>query len=187
METMDRRAVLRGLAGVAAGLVGAGCSGNNEEVPVTAPDGPVGVREDDRAQSGDGDADGSSGDGGGTATDQRFVVPDYEFATDDRGDLVVVLTVRNRGPERHVGVVRVAVTVDDRTFAPERLVELDAGAEATFRIGFPVAREAFSDGGGFEISFEPGTPATPLPETPITRSPAGNETGGGTGTDATDT
>ncbi|WP_436932377.1 hypothetical protein [Halosimplex halobium] len=165
---MQRRTVLRGLAALATGA-GAGCTANRE-VPATAPEPPEGVA----TPEDDGFGDGSGGDGNGdgdaepTPERQRFVVPARAFRSDEDGDLLVELTVRNRGEVAHEAVLTVRVEAGDRTFTPSRHVALEPGATGQFAFHFPVAEGQLT---GFSVSFEPGPPETPIPEGTVTPYP----------------
>jgi hypothetical protein len=175
---MDRRGFLRGAAALLAGGGLAGCTGNNEEVPVTAGPPPItdneggglpggGPGADGGSSGGDG-GDGSGGDSGGsTATPQRFIVPNYDFQEGEDGALVVVMEIENRSSGPHSGVVRVLVPTDEETYERALFVELDAGASATYELRFGLSFERFMTVGGFQVEFDAGTPETPIPETTV--------------------
>jgi hypothetical protein len=184
---MQRRTVLRGLVALATGA-SAGCTGANREVPATAPDPPPAVRTAGRDDPDPAGGDGGSA-GGGTPDRQRFVVPARSFRADDDGDLVVVLTVANRAKLPHEAVVTVAVAAGDKAFAPSRYVALGPGEKQQLRVRVPVAYEAFQASPGFDVRFDPGRPATPIPTGTVTPYPEDRETkrdGGPTGTGGRD-
>ncbi|WP_459190969.1 hypothetical protein [Halosimplex sp. J119] len=162
---MQRRRVLRGLAALAAGAA-AGCTGANDEVPVTAPEPPAAVR-------GSGDSP-SGGDGG--RDDLQFAVPERTFDETDDGDLVVVLTVENQGQRAREATVTITVSAGEKTFTPTEHVSLDAGASTELRTVVPVPYSEFDADPGFDMTIEPGSPATPLPEGTVTPYPEDRET-----------
>ncbi|WP_436910539.1 hypothetical protein [Halosimplex marinum] len=183
---MQRRTVLRGLAALATGA-GAGCTANRE-VPATAPEPPEGIAtpEDDGFGDGSGSdgGDGNGGDAEPTPDRQRFVVPARAFRSDEDGDLLAEVTVRNRAEAAHEAVMTVRVEAGDRTFTPSRHVALQPGASRQFTFRFPVADDQLT---GFAVSFEPGPPETPIPEGTVTPYP-GDATPTDSGTPfATDT
>jgi hypothetical protein len=180
---MQRRTVLRGLAALAVGA-GAGCTADGE-VPATAPEPPEGIATaaDDGFGGGAGGADGD-GDAEPTPDQQRFVVPSRAFRSDENGDLLVEVTVRNRVGVAHEAVMTVTVEAGDRTFSPSRHVVLQPQATGLFEIRFPVPEEQLT---GFAISFEAGPPETPIPDGTVTPYPGdGTGTGTRTLTDRTD-
>jgi len=180
---MQRRTVLRGLAALAAGA-GAGCTANRE-VPATAPEPPAGIATPEEDGGG---ADGAGGGGDGsddgtaepTPDGQRFVVPARAFRSDEDGDLVVEVTVRNRSGVAHEAVMTVTVEAGEKTFTPVRHVVLQPEASDQFEIRVPVPESQLS---GFAVSFDPGPPETPIPEETLTPYPEDRATA----TDATAT
>lgn len=189
---MQRRTLLCGLVTLAAGAT-AGCAGANREVPPTAPDPPPELRDADDGSTGGPSDDGDDGDdsGGGdrdTPEGQRFIVPDRRFRADEDGDLSVVVTVANRVEMRHEAVMTVRVAAGSKTFTVSRYVSLGPTDQRAVEVGVPVAFDEFEQSPGFEVSFEPGTPATPIPEGTVTPYPDDRDTATGddTGETATD-
>ncbi|MFB6140391.1 MAG: hypothetical protein ABEJ26_08160 [Halosimplex sp.] len=186
---MQRRTVLRGLAALAAGA-GAGCTSANREVPETAPLPPAEIR-DAGGDGGTGPGDGGSGDGDDapdTPEGQRFVVPSRSFGAAGDGDLLVTLTVLNRADVAHRAVLTVNVGAGSKTFSPSRAVSLGPGESREFAIHVPVPYREFDREPNFDVSFDPGTPATPIPEGTVTPYPDDRATDTAAATDAaTDT
>jgi len=191
---MDRRGLLRGAAGLLAGVGLAGCTGSQGDVPVTAEPPPPGVRSD-RASG-----EGASEDGGvGPSTANRTVViEDFDAIEADDGSLVVSVTVSNDSGQRQVRLVRATVTVENVETVAERFVAVEGGGTATVRLPVDVGYRAWLNGGSYVPELLDRTPATPLPTAtptpvePTTRmegSPTAtpeadtrSETGNGTGT-----
>jgi len=167
---MQRRTVLRGLAALAVGA-GAGCT-TNQEVPAVAPEPPAGIATPEENGGGDdspsGGNDGSDGDAEPTPDRQRFVVPARAFRSDEDGDLVVEVTVRNRSGVAHEAVMTVTVEAGEKVFTPVRHVVLQPEASDQFVIRVPVPESQLS---GFAVSFDPGPPETPLPDGTLTPYP----------------
>ncbi|WP_049930459.1 hypothetical protein [Halosimplex carlsbadense] len=163
---MQRRTVLRGLAALAAGA-GAGCTANRE-VPAVAPEPPAGIatpEEDEFAGESGGDGDGSGDDAEPTPDQQRFVIPARTFRSDEDGDLLVELMVRNRADVAHEAVLTVSVGADDKTFTSSRHVVLQRNASRQYVFRFPIAERQMTD---FDPTFESGPPDTPIPEGTVT-------------------
>ncbi|QPV62416.1 hypothetical protein I7X12_16995 [Halosimplex litoreum] len=164
---MQRRTVLRGLAALAAGA-GAGCTADGE-VPATAPEPPEGIATpEEGGDGGDRGGGGDDGDAEPTPDQQRFVVPGRTFRSDENGDLVVEVTVRNRVGVAHEAVMTVTVEAGDRTFSPSRHVVLQPQASGLFEIRFPITEGQLT---GFAISFDSGPPETPIPDGTVTPYP----------------
>jgi hypothetical protein len=164
---MQRRTVLRGLAALAAGA-GAGCAADGE-VPATAPEPPEGIATPEEGGDGGGGASGGDdGDAEPTPDQQRFVVPARTFRSDENGDLLVEVTVRNRVGVAHEAVMTVTVEAGDRTFSPSRHVVLQPQASGLVEISFPIPEGRLT---GFAISFDPGPPETPIPDGTVTPYP----------------
>ncbi|WP_415382495.1 hypothetical protein [Halosimplex sp. TS25] len=175
---MQRRRVLRGLAALAAGGT-AGCAGANREVPVTAPEPPAAVRE-----SGGGDPPGGGeGDDGGSG-DPQFAVPEWTYEATDDGDLLVVLTVENRAQRPDNATMTVVLTAGDKRFTPTEHVALQPGESQEIRIVVPVPYSEYDTDPGFDVRFEPGEPATPIPEGTVTPYPEDRETATAESTEA---
>jgi len=174
---MQRRRVLRGLAALAAGA-SAGCTGANQEVPVTAPDPPPGVKTasndvSDEVEGGDG----GFGDGPGNTPDrQRFVVPTRSFQQAEDGHLLVVVRVKNRTDTTHEAVLTVIIDAGSKTFTPSRFISLGPDESTEYRLHIPVPFDVFNQDPGFDAVFEPGGPETPIPDGTVTPYPADRAT-----------
>jgi len=173
---MNRRTFVRSLAALTAGVVGAGCT-NNQEVPATAPALPVTATERDITEVPGGNDDefdpptppSDGGDGitipDGVATRRpggptpspteetptrtetptptptpasRLETGGFGLSSDDDGDLVVSVTVRNESTRERSGRVLVVVEADDETYERSKSVQVSTGREQSLPFSFPV-------------------------------------------------
>lgn len=205
---MRRRALLRGLAAVAVGAA-AGCTDTNREVPVTAPNGPVGVRETPAATDDDTPEDGSeAADGTGSEDDTTeptptphplFEITDFDAVEGEDGMLLVEVTVENTTDREQTQMVIVSIEVDDERYAEQRYLALPAGESVTM---YRRMDATFGEFIGGKLSFDvyAESPTTPVAvrtdvitaEPPATGTPTATEAGGNAtaaddSTDATET
>jgi len=198
---MDRRRLLRGAAGLLAGVGLAGCTGGQSDVPVTAEPPPPGVGGDGASGTG---ATGEDGAVGPSTANRTVVIEDFDAIEAEDGGLVVSVTVSNDSAQRQVRLVRATVTVENAETVAERFVAVEGGGTATVRVPVDVGYQAWLNGGSYVPELLDRTPATPLPtatptptesttrtgESPTptpetdTRSEDGRQTGIGTASDS---
>lgn len=175
---MNRRSMLRGVAGLVAGGALAGCTGATGEVPETAPAPPPGVR----VTPTDRDFDDSDGATNGEIT---VVRENYSDERGPDGNLVVTIDVRNLSDRPQVRLVRAVVTVGNGPDAEElvfdEFVRLRGGAAETVRLETDVAYERWSGNGGYVPQILTRTPATPLPSETATPTQGSTESASSTG------
>jgi hypothetical protein len=154
---MERRAVLRGLAVLSAGL--AGCSGDTDETggatppPDAMPTSPP--RSDDEIGTPVGSETGATPT---TAASHAFSVPNanFSFAESEDGNLVVRLPVRNDAPDHRRGMVNVSVLVEEEVVYERQPVELDSGDTREYNVTMPVDYETWTRNRNIQhIRFEP--------------------------------
>jgi len=164
---MDRRRLLRGAAGLLAGVGLAGCTGSQGEVPVTAEPPPPGVER--------GDADGNDPAGGdglvrSPTADRSVSIEDFDANEAEDGTLVVSIVVSNDSERRRVRLARATVSIENAETVAERFVAVEAGETTTVRIPVDIGYRAWLDGGSYVPELVDRTPATPLPtatQTPV--------------------
>lgn len=166
---MERRGLLRALAALAAGAT-AGCVGTDSDVPETAPNGPVGVRETptpterpDRTENGSAASPARTTDGGTpTATPYPlFEVADFDAAQAENGNLLVEVTVENTSDRHHVQSLVISFEAGEDAYRERRFVSLPVDSSVTIHHRFPVAYDEFP-GGKLSFDVERETPATPI-------------------------
>jgi len=171
---MQRRALLRGLASLAATGSLAGCP-TNREVPVTAPPptdegSPPDRRETTtttrRTEEPTTDTPTTTATPTPTSSPRPIVFPDpLSTGETEGGKLVVSVAVKNRGSTTHAFVLNVELTREDGDdLSNARALELQADAETTVGVELPIDRQTYIDeGGGIKVRVIPGTPETPTP------------------------
>jgi hypothetical protein len=165
---MDRRRLLCGAAGLLAGVGLAGCTGSQEEVPVTAEPPPPGVGGDGASEEG---ATGGDGDVGSPTADRTVAIDDFDAIEGEDGSLVVTITVSNDSTQRQVRLVRATVTIEGVDTVAEQFVAVEGGGTVTVRLPVDVGYRAWLDGGSYVPQVLDRTPATPLPTaTPVPTS-----------------
>lgn len=87
-----------------------------------------------------------------TPTRPDLYVETFDFGATDGGALRVFGDVGNRGAAERVGVVRVAVTVNDETSVREANVTVPPEGSAPFEVEFEVAESEFLSGGELDVS-----------------------------------
>jgi len=168
---MDRRRVLRGVAGLLAGVGLAGCTGSQGEVPVTAEPPPPGVGRGSSGGAGGGRGDGGDGPPGSPSTERAVTIEDFDANEADDGTLLVSITVSNDSAQRQVRLARATVSLGTAESVAERFVAVEAGGTATVRIPVDVSYQAWLDGGSYVPELVDRTPATPLPTATQTPTP----------------
>jgi len=173
---MQRRRLLCGLAGLfGTGL--AGCTGNNREVPATAPEPPEGVE-----GSGDGSGGGGGGGDGNAGGDDSLPVEVQGppgFSESEDGYAVVSATVKNEGLTEQLVYLQAAVRVGDQRTEFGTFVRLVPGEERAVSIVTNVPYEDFS---GVDFTVLDRTPETPVPTASPTPTDGGSGTTTGDGT-----
>lgn len=172
---MDRRTLLRSVAGLLAGAGLAGCTGADGEVPVTAEPPPPGIPTE---------APGAGGSRPSTPPGESAVsIADYGGRADTDGTLIATVTVRNEGDRQQVRLVRVTVEINDLQATGDRFVSLAPGEERTVSIHLDVSFETWNRVGSITPEVVRRTPATPIPTDRATPTDGGTPTPGETPTD----
>ncbi|GAB6877795.1 hypothetical protein JCM17823_00690 [Halorubrum gandharaense] len=83
-----------------------------------------------------------------------FRLGDWDFGSDDDGDLRVETNVINEAPSERSGTVVVAVTVGDERHEERADVAVPAEEVETVPLHFEVSYEAFDAGGSLTVDLE---------------------------------